>query len=63
MRSKPELMTAGELAAYLRVHTLTIYRLAKRGEIPSFRAGGGWRFDKKTVDDWLREQQKKSKPS
>jgi excisionase family DNA binding protein len=57
MRSDPELITAGELAAYLRVHTITICRLATRGEIPCFRVGRGWRFDKKTVDIWLRERQ------
>jgi nitrogen PTS system EIIA component len=61
MRSDPELITAGELAAYLRVHPMTIYRLATRGELPSIRVGSGWRFDKKVVDDWLREQQRKSK--
>jgi PTS system nitrogen regulatory IIA component len=58
VHSEPELLTAGELSAYLRVHTVTICRLAMRGEIPSFRIGRGWRFNKTTVDIWLREQQK-----
>jgi excisionase family DNA binding protein len=57
MRLDPELLiTVGELAAYLRVHTITIRRLAKRGEIPCFMIGRRWRFEKKAVDIWLREQ-------
>jgi excisionase family DNA binding protein len=54
----PELMTVDELAAYLRVHPTTIYRLAKRGRIPVFRVGGGWRFSKESIDRWRREQRK-----
>lgn len=33
----PAVMTVREVAAYLRVHPSTIYRLLKRGQIPGFR--------------------------
>ena len=35
----PDLMTVDELAAYLKVHPATIYRLIKRGELPAFKVG------------------------
>jgi len=50
-----EIMTAREVAMYLRVHVRTIYRWAKIGEMPSRRVGGSWRFMKKDVDSWLSE--------
>ena len=42
-----------EVAEYLRCHTSTVYRLARQGEIPCFRLGGGWRFLKSDVDEWI----------
>src|SRR5713101_1554452 len=48
----PAVMTVREVAAYLRVHPSTIYRLLKRGEVPGFRINGGWRFHIKTIDEW-----------
>ena len=48
-----ELMTAKEVAAYLRVTEKTIYRLLKQGNIPAARVGRSWRFDKEAIDKWL----------
>ena len=39
-----EIVTVKDLAKYLHCHQSTIYRLVKRGDIPGFRLGGGWRF-------------------
>ena len=52
-----DLMTVDELAAYLKVHPATIYRLLKRGELPAFKVGYDWRFSKEAIDDWRREQE------
>jgi excisionase family DNA binding protein len=57
----PELMTVEELAAYLHVDPVTIYRLARRGKISGFRVGGGWRLSKKAIDNWLRASNKNSR--
>ena len=35
-----EIMTPREAAEYLSVHVRTIYRLAKKGEIPGHKAQG-----------------------
>jgi len=50
-----ELMTLEEAAGYLRVTQKTIHRLLKRGAIPVMKVGRQWRFDKASIDVWLRE--------
>jgi len=32
-------MTVKEVAAYLRVHPTTVYKLLRKGEVPAFRIG------------------------
>ena len=57
-QSVPPVMNVEEVAAYLRVAPATIYRLAKRGEIPGAKVGRSWRFQKESIDRWLAEQEK-----
>lgn len=58
-----ELLTVEEVAQYLRVTTKTIYRLLKKGTIPTSKVGHLWRFDKGTIDTWLKENASPSKVS
>lgn len=44
------MMTTKELAAYLRVHEVTIYKYASEGRIPAIRIRQVWRFDKDAID-------------
>jgi excisionase family DNA binding protein len=46
-------LTATELAEMLTVSRITIFKLAKRGRIPSFRIGTCVRFD---FARWLRKK-------
>ena len=48
-----ELMTVEEVANYLRVTERTIYRMLKRGKLPAIKVGNRWRFDKKSIDEWM----------
>jgi excisionase family DNA binding protein len=50
------MLTAQELAAYLRVNRSTVYRLLKKGELPGFRIGSEWRFRIEDVNRWFRER-------
>ena len=50
-----EIMTVKELAAYLRVHPSTLYKLLRRGMLPGFRIGSEWRFHRGVVDRWRLE--------
>ena len=51
-----ELMTLKEAANYLRLSCSTLYKLARRGKVPSSKVGGTRRFNRKTLDDWLMSQ-------
>jgi excisionase family DNA binding protein len=46
-------MTTKEMANYLKLHQITICKLAKAGKIPSIRIGRVWRFDKEIIDEWI----------
>jgi len=46
-------MTLQEIADYMHCSYATAYRLAHEGVIPSFKLGGGWRFLKSDVDEWI----------
>jgi len=48
-----DILTPREVATYLDVHVRTIYRLAKKGDIPCRKVGGSWRFKKEVLDEWL----------
>ncbi len=49
-----KIMTLQEVAAYLRVHPSTVYRLLRKQGFPGFKVGSDWRFDQGTVDRWCR---------
>jgi len=51
-----ETFTVEELAAYLKLHAYTIRRLAREGKIPSFKAGGQWRFRRDEIDKWSKRE-------
>jgi excisionase family DNA binding protein len=44
--AETHLLTVGELADYRRVDPSTIYRLLKRKELPAFKVGRDWRFQR-----------------
>jgi excisionase family DNA binding protein len=45
-----EIMIPKEVASYLKLSVLTVYKHAKQGTIPGFRIGNSWRFDKNKID-------------
>ena len=49
-------LTARQLSELLTVSSITIFKLAKAGRMPSFRIGSCVRFDPKAVASWLRRQ-------
>jgi excisionase family DNA binding protein len=42
-------------ARYLRCHPGTVYRLLKLRQIPAFKIGGDWRFQKSAIERWLKK--------
>ena len=49
--------TVQELAYYLRMKPLTIYKHASGGKLPGFKVGSHWRFKKSTIDQWIQSQE------
>ncbi len=58
-RSKGEnqVLTAKEVADWLRIPKSTIYKLCSEGRIPAKKIGRHWRFDRVTLEEWLVEQE------
>ena len=51
-----EYLTLREFSELLRLSDKTVYRLAQRGDIPAFKAGGSWRFRRTDIDQWAAAQ-------
>ena len=51
-----KILTTKELAEYLKLTEVTIYKYANEGKIPGFKIGSRWRFDKDKIDDLLNSE-------
>ncbi len=51
-----QLLTAAEVAAQLRVSTMTIYRLIRAGELPAVRVGRNYRVRQEDLAAYLSAQ-------
>ena len=50
-----QILTTKELAKYLKLTEVTIYKYVKEGKILGRRVGSRWRFDKNRIDELLRK--------
>jgi excisionase family DNA binding protein len=50
------LLTTRQLQALLQVDRITIYRMLNDGRLQGFKVGGQWRFPRRAIERWLREQ-------
>ncbi|MDP3921640.1 MAG: helix-turn-helix domain-containing protein [Candidatus Omnitrophota bacterium] len=48
-------MTLQQVADYLGLHHLTIYKLVQERKIPAAKVGGSWRFKKDVLDQWIEQ--------
>jgi len=46
-------LTVKEVADYLQVHPSTVYKLLRKRDLPGFRIGTDWRFNKERIDQWM----------
>ncbi|HUA96478.1 MAG TPA: helix-turn-helix domain-containing protein [Acidimicrobiales bacterium] len=53
-------MTVGEVAAVLRVSTMTVYRLINAGQLPAVRIGRSFRVREEELDHYLAERHTKA---
>ena len=54
--SRPALVTVAEVAAMMRVSTMTVYRLIKAGDLPAMRVGKSYRIREDDVDAYHARQ-------
>lgn len=52
-----EIMTLKEVAKYLKMTEVTIYRYVNEGKIPGVKIGSRWRFVKEKIDDFLTNEE------
>ncbi len=58
--TQPSVLTVRELAGYLRIHQVTVYRLLREQKLPAFRVGSDWRFNREEIERWMTHEQKRS---
>ena len=51
--SKARFLTVQEVAALMRVSSMTVYRLIKAGDLPAVRVGRSFRVSELDVDTYL----------
>jgi excisionase family DNA binding protein len=60
LTSQNELMTAEEVAKYMRLPQSTVYKLVQEGKLPGFKVGRHWRFRRETLVQWVHDQEQAS---
>jgi excisionase family DNA binding protein len=58
-----KLLTAKELAQFLKLSESTIYKLASNGEIPGLKIGDSWRFEQQDIERMIRSVKSGSRNS
>jgi excisionase family DNA binding protein len=53
---KPKMLTTQEVAEWFGVNPMTIYRKAKKGELPAIKFGKQWLFPEDALEGWIRER-------
>jgi len=51
-----QIMTVEEVADFLKLSKITIYKLVKKGQLPGFRVGNSWRFRKDKIYEIISRQ-------
>lgn len=54
IKELPEVLTVGEVAAYLRISKTTVCRWCNNGKLPAFRIGRGWRVQRSDLELCIR---------
>jgi len=58
-----EIMTAEEVAQYLKLNKITVYKYANEGKIPGIKIGNRWRFNREKIEELVKKARLGSEPS
>ena len=56
--AKHELLSVDEVASYLGVGPITVYRWCREGRLPGLKVGKAWRIRRGALDDFLRRSER-----
>jgi excisionase family DNA binding protein len=56
VESDHDILTMKEVSDLLQVHQSTLYKLIRKGKIPSFRIGTDWRFRWDLIERWMADR-------
>ncbi len=59
-QTEKELLTVGEVSQMLNISKGAIYNLNSKRLIPSYKRGGRVYFDKNEIDEWVRDDRRKT---
>ena len=51
------IMRAAEVAEYLQIHLVTLYKLVRKRQIPAFKVGNEIRFQRDAIENWMIDRQ------
>ncbi|MBU1932428.1 MAG: helix-turn-helix domain-containing protein [Candidatus Omnitrophica bacterium] len=57
MTKAKQVMTVKDIAEYLDMHPMTIYKFVKEGRIPAFKVGTSWRIKRESIQRWIKERE------
>ncbi|MFH1853927.1 MAG: helix-turn-helix domain-containing protein [Candidatus Omnitrophota bacterium] len=57
MTKTKQVMTVKDIAEYLDMHPMTIYKLVKIGKIPAFKVGTSWRIKRESIKKWIEKNE------
>lgn len=61
-KAEPTWLTTEEMASRLRIHQVTLVRLARAGHVPGARAGRTWRWPAEAVEQALLDRATRGRP-
>ena len=56
IKGNVKIMTINDVASFLKLSKITIYKLIKKGELPAFREGNAWGFYRDKIELIARPQ-------
>ena len=56
IKNNSQIMTVEEVAEFLKLSKITIYKLVKKEQLPGFRVGNSWRFRKDKILEIISKQ-------
>jgi len=51
------IMTVDEIAEYLRLKKVTVYKMSQEKRIPAFKVGSTWRYKRSTIESWIAKKE------